>query len=44
MKKNDLKENRKRLNSQSALQKLPPLNKKQSINDKPSLPNISHQD
>lgn len=32
------------MNSQSTLQKLPPLNKKQLVNDKPSLTNITHQD
>ena len=45
MKRNDQKENRKRVNSQSAIQKLPPLNKKNAVPDKPTnLGAISHQD
>jgi hypothetical protein len=45
MKRTEQKENRKRVNSQSNSQKLPPLNKKANALDKPaSLGAISHQD
>jgi hypothetical protein len=44
MKKIEGESNRNRINSQSTLQKLPPLNKKHTIPDKTNLNNISHQD
>ena len=43
MRKNEQKENRKRLNSQAASQKLPPLNKR-APQQQPNLSNISYQD